>query len=177
MSMNMKRTLGFSLIEVLITLLLVTIGVLGMVAMQSRTIQYTQDSVQRNAAAALANDLLELIRIQPTGLPTSSGFYKAAGTAFPTVDLAGCASTPVSAQQQLACWGQKASKLLPGVTIARLTNDFYICRTAVPGTCAASGSAVEIQLVWEVKAGECMDNTDANDSTNTFCRYRLRSDI
>ena len=168
----MKRTLGFSMIEILITLLLVTIGVLGMVAMQSRTISYTQDSVQRNAAAALANDLLELIRIQPTGLPATSGFYKAAGTAFPTVGAGGCANTPVTAEQQLACWGEKAKKLLPGVTTARLTNNFYICRTTVPGTCAAAGSAVEIQLMWEVKAGECMDNT-----SNTTCIYRLRSEI
>ncbi len=172
MSMNMKRTLGFSMIEILITLLLVTIGVLGMVAMQNRTITHTQDSVQRNAAAALANDLLELIRSQPTGLPATSGFYKAAGAAFPAVGGAGCANTPATAQQQLACWGEKAKMLLPGVTTTRLTNDFYICRTQVAGTCAASGSAVEIQVMWDVKAGECMDNT-----SNTTCTYRLRSEI
>lgn len=176
MSMNMKRTLGFSLIEILITLLLVTIGVLGMVAMQSRAIKYTQDSVQRNAAAALANDLLELIRIQPTGLPATSGFYKAAGTAFPAVAGAGCVNTPTTAQQQLACWGQKASSLLPGAADL-LTSEFYVCRTATPGTCAAAGSAVEIQLAWTVKAGECMDSTDVNDSTSVICHYRLRSDI
>lgn len=173
----MKRTRGFSMIEILITLLLVTIGVLGMVAMQSRTIQYSQDSIQRNTAAALANDLLELIRAQPAGLPAASEFYKAAGTAFPAVDPAGCVDTPLSATQQLACWGQKATQLLPGVSISRLKDDFYICRTTDPGTCAAAGSAVEIQLVWTVKEGECMDSSDASDSSNKFCRYRLRSEI
>ena len=39
------------MIEVLITPLLVCIGVLGMVALQGKTIAYTQDSVQRNVAA------------------------------------------------------------------------------------------------------------------------------
>lgn len=165
------------MIEVLITLLLVSIGVLGMVAMQSRTIQYTQDSVQRNNAAALANDLLELIRLQSTGLPATSAFYKGAGTAFPAVDVAGCTDTPQSALQQLACWGQKASKLLPGATNALLTSDFYICRTTIPGTCTNAGSAVEIQLAWEVKAGECMDSEDINNSTSTICHYRLRAEI
>ncbi|MCR3769086.1 type IV pilus modification protein PilV, partial [Pseudomonas aeruginosa] len=50
----MSRETGFSMIEVLVALVLISIGVLGMVAMQGRTIQYTQESVQRNAAAMLA---------------------------------------------------------------------------------------------------------------------------
>jgi type IV pilus assembly protein PilV len=157
-------------------LLLVSIGVLGMVAMQGRTVQYTQDSVQRNTAAALANDLLELIRAQPTGLPGSSGFYKAAGTAFPAVTGAGCASTPLTAPQQLACWAQKAGTLLPGATNL-LSSEFYICRTTNPGSCSGTGSAIEIQLAWTVKAGECMDSSVANNSTSTICRYRLRTEI
>ena len=56
------------MIEVLVTLVLISIGVLGMVALQARTIQYTQDAVQRNTAAMLANDLVELMRAMPEGL-------------------------------------------------------------------------------------------------------------
>ncbi|KUJ92033.1 MAG: type 4 fimbrial biogenesis protein PilV, partial [Pseudomonas sp. 63_8] len=41
---------GFSMIEVLVTVLLICIGVLGLVALQGRTIAYTQDSAYRNAA-------------------------------------------------------------------------------------------------------------------------------
>ena len=44
---------GFSMIEVLVTILLICIGVLGLVALQGRTITYTQDSALRNAAAML----------------------------------------------------------------------------------------------------------------------------
>lgn len=167
----MKSTQGFSMIEVLITLLLVTVGVLGMVALQARSIGYTQDSIQRNTAAALANDLLEQIRINPTGLPANSGFYKASGTAFPSLPSGGCSSTSTTASEQLACWSDRASKLLPGASNL-LTNDFYVCRTSAPGTCASSGSAVEIQVAWVVKAGECLDGT-----SNTKCTYRLRSEI
>ncbi len=169
----MKNTLGFSMIEVLITLLLVTVGVLGMMAMQSRTIQYTQDSVQRNAAAALANDLLELIRAQPTTIPASSDFYKLKDDAFPTSPT-NCAGTSQVAAEQLACWRDKAKLLLPGVTTSLLTSDFHICRSKVPGTCSTTaGSAVEIQLAWTVKEGACLDG----ESTSTICYYRLRSDI
>lgn len=172
----MKSTQGFSMIEVLITLLLVCIGVLGMVAMQNRTAQYSQDSVQRNTAAVLANDLLELIRAQPTGLPATSDYYKAAGTAFPTATAADCYATPTTASAQLACWARNAGRLLPGATDL-LTNEFYICRSAVPGSCAITGSAIEIRLAWKAKAGECMDSSNANNSTATTCYYRLRTDI
>src|SRR5690606_12856634 len=59
---------GFSLLEVLITILLISIGLLGMVAMQGRAIQYTQDSIERTNAAVLANELLEIVRSAPSGL-------------------------------------------------------------------------------------------------------------
>ena len=50
--MNRQRGMsGFSMIEVLVTLIIVTTGVLGMVAMQGRSIQFTQDSAQRSTAS------------------------------------------------------------------------------------------------------------------------------
>ena len=68
----MKTNKGFSLIEVLVALLLTTIGVLGMVALQGRSIQYTQDSVQRNTAILLSGDLIEIIRAHPKELFNTS---------------------------------------------------------------------------------------------------------
>jgi type IV pilus assembly protein PilV len=179
MSKTPRSSLGFSMIEVLITLLLVCIGVLGMVAMQGRTQQYTQDSVQRNNAAMLANDLIELIRANPNGPPA---FYKAKGTAFASAPGTGCSSTTQVPADQLACWAQKTAKVLPGVTTALLTSDFYICRSTTPGdgdatACPTTGSTVEIKLVWTVKAGECMDSSDSNNVTSTLCSYRLRTQI
>ncbi|MES2820550.1 MAG: type IV pilus modification protein PilV [Pseudomonadota bacterium] len=165
---------GFSMIEVLITLLLVSVGVLGMVAMQSRTVQYTQDSVQRNTAAMLANDLVELMRASPNG---AAEFYKEEATAFAAAP-ADCTVTTNVEAEQLSCWSQKAARLLPGVTAALLTSDFYICRSKVAGTCDDDeGSAVEIQLVWTVKQGQCMDATDPNAATSTQCSYRLRTQL
>lgn len=164
----MKKQKGFSLIEILVTMLLVSIGLLGMAALQGRTIGYTQDSIQRNTAAVLASDLLELIRANPSAL---ASFYKASNSAFPSLPGIGCTSTPTSASDQLACWSDRAAKLLPGAS-ALLASNFYICRSATPGTCSNSGSAVEIQIAWSVKAGECLDQSDS-----TTCTYRLRADI
>ncbi|KAF1071864.1 MAG: hypothetical protein GAK45_00401 [Pseudomonas citronellolis] len=157
---------GFSLIEVLISLLLISVGVLGMAALQSRAIPYTQDSVQRNNAAMLASDLMELIRSDSSNL---SSYTKTTGTDFPAAPTS-CVPTPSSASNRLGCWAARAKEMLPGAS--NLTSsDFYVCPSVTPGSCASSGSAVEIQIAWTSKAGECMDG----QSTGTTCRYRLRT--
>ncbi|MEB3735078.1 type IV pilus modification protein PilV [Halopseudomonas pachastrellae] len=68
MIINNRKTAGFGLLEVLITLLLVTVGLLGMVAMQGRSIAYTTDSLHRTQAAILANELIEIIRATPSSV-------------------------------------------------------------------------------------------------------------
>lgn len=168
---NRRHASGFSMIEVLVTLVLISIGILGMVALQARTIQYTQDAVQRNTAAMLANDLVELIRAMPDGLPTSSGFYNAKGTAFPTPPSS-CTPLPTNAAGQLSCWAEKAKSALPGAGDL-LTSEFYICRTNTANTCSGAGNAIEIQLAWRGKDGSCVDQ----GTDKTICRYRLRTQI
>lgn len=179
-TLDKRRSSGFSMIEVLVTLVLISIGVLGMVALQARTIQYTQDAVQRNTAAMLANDLVELMRAMPDGL---NGFYNAAGTAFPEPPATGCAPLPANAAGQLGCWAEKAKAALPGASNL-LTSEFYICRTATANTCSGTGDAVEIQLAWQVRSGDCMapqlieDEEEAEDSEpQVVCHYRLRTQI
>jgi len=160
---------GFSMIEVLVTLVLISIGVLGMVALQARTIQYTQDAVQRNTAAMLANDLVELIRAMPDEI---NDFYNAAGATFPDLPATGCTPLPAKAADQLSCWAERAKTALPGASDL-LTSDFYICRTATANTCSGAGDAIEIQLAWRVKEGVCENSGD----DKTICYYRLRTQI
>ncbi|WP_312358491.1 type IV pilus modification protein PilV [Stutzerimonas balearica] len=177
---------GFSLIEVMVTLVLATIGILGMVAMQGRSIQYTQDAVQRNAAVMLTSDLLEIIRANPTeifqkappsdpfysGFKNTSIFYKAAGSDFATAP-ADCPSNPKTAQEMRDCWVASAQASLPGA--ADLFEDaFYVCRSSTPGNCDDKGSMLEIQLAWTVKAGTCPDDRAPNDTT---CIYRARAEL
>ena len=167
-----RRQNGFSMIEVLITLVLISIGVLGMVALQGRTIQYTQDATQRNVAASLANDLMELMRARPEGLPESSGFYKAKGAAFPDKP-ASCMPLPSETEKQLGCWATKVQQSLPGVEDL-MTSDFYICRSKTRGTCTPDGDAIEIRIAWTAKTGECSDASSGEGST---CSYVLRSQL
>ncbi|UTW05644.1 type IV pilus modification protein PilV (plasmid) [Amphritea atlantica] len=54
---------GTTLIEVLVTLVLVTIGLAGMMAMQARGIQQNQSAYLRTQAITLANDMADRIRL------------------------------------------------------------------------------------------------------------------
>ncbi len=53
---------GFSLIEVLITLLIMSIGLLGLASMQIQSIQQSNDSYYRSQASILAFDITERMR-------------------------------------------------------------------------------------------------------------------
>ncbi len=186
--MNISK--GFSLIEVLVTLLLVTLGILGMVAMQSRGIQYTQDSAQRNSAVELSNQFIDMMRANPAvlfdetppnypangKLKSSSLFFKNSGGNFspaPTVPSANACLNPTTAELQRNCWiEQVKNRLADGAAL--LTSHAYICRSSNPGDCDNQGSTIEIQLAWQVKENTCPD-TRAPDTTT--CIYRTRIEL
>lgn len=178
---------GFSLIEMLVTLVLVAIGILGMVALQGRSIQYTQDAVQRNKAVTLVNDLAEIMRANPNEIfetqPTTitpyyadfkatSVFFKEKGGDFDPVP-GNCVALPKTAAEQLACWVATVKRELPGEDTL-FTEQTYICRSSSKGSCDDKGSMLEIQLAWQVKPGACPDTGITDD---TVCIYRTRVEL
>lgn len=50
---------GFTLIEVLVTLVVISIGMLSVAQLQARALQHSHSSLQRTVAVVQANDLLE----------------------------------------------------------------------------------------------------------------------
>ncbi|MHB8744288.1 MAG: type IV pilus modification protein PilV [Sulfuricaulis sp.] len=66
---------GFSLIEVLIALLILSIGLLGLAALQTVDLRYNRQSYQRTQAVFQAYDMIDRIRANPTGL--TNGDYNA----------------------------------------------------------------------------------------------------
>ncbi|MDH0747932.1 type IV pilus modification protein PilV [Pseudomonas sp. GD03842] len=174
-----STTRGFSMIEVLVSLIIIAIGVLGMVALQSKAIPYTQDSTQRNTAIMLADDLIDIIRTAGS-CTTANGCVVAPGASFPNPPD-NCSPSPATLSGQIGCWADQAARALPGAK-SLLSSSFYICRSVTPGdvttsacgTSSATNSEIEIQIAWTVKtAADCMD---ANvTGTGTTCTYRIRT--
>lgn len=190
---------GFSLIEVLVGLLIISIGALGMVALQARSLVLSQDSVQRNNAIMLAGDLLELMRSNPDGalsdrlFSTSSKYYKAAGSDFASVALdaadVSCAKLQrgaggeTVAGKDLTCWLQQVQALLP-VNATLLKNNFAVCPSQQPpqvgstapyndtNACVTNNaSMVMIVIAWQ--------DASSNDQGchGGICFYILRAEL
>ncbi|MBM4220364.1 MAG: type IV pilus modification protein PilV [Gammaproteobacteria bacterium] len=60
--MQIRRQSGLSLIEVLITVVLVSIGLLGLAGLQLTSVQNSNSSSERFVATTLAQDILERMR-------------------------------------------------------------------------------------------------------------------
>lgn len=56
---------GFTLIEVLVAVLVLSIGLLGLAGMQARALQFGQGAYLRSQATLLASDILDRIRANP----------------------------------------------------------------------------------------------------------------
>ncbi|MBZ9558944.1 MULTISPECIES: type IV pilus modification protein PilV [Modicisalibacter] len=63
--MNASRQAGVSLLEVLVALLVLSIGVLGVVALQTKSMALVQEAYWRGQAVALAYDLGDRLRANP----------------------------------------------------------------------------------------------------------------
>jgi len=59
---------GFSMVEVLVTLMVLSIGLLGLAAMQTSSIQNTHGAYLRTQATHLAYDMLDRMRANMTGV-------------------------------------------------------------------------------------------------------------
>lgn len=75
---------GSFLLEALIAVLIVALGILGLVGLQARAIQNTDDAQYRSEAAFLANDLLG--RMWTSNQPTLAADF-ATGSGTPYVDF------------------------------------------------------------------------------------------
>lgn len=97
---------GTSLIEVLIALLLLSVGLLGMIGLKASSLKYAGQSNGRAAASIFAVEILDRMRANP--VRAVAGQYNLAlGAAAP--------ATPTTvAQVDLVQWRQRIAEALPG---------------------------------------------------------------
>ncbi len=63
-----RHAAGMTLVEVLVTLVIISVGLLGVAAMQLATVRNNQDAYVRSQAAVLAGDMLDRMRANRSDL-------------------------------------------------------------------------------------------------------------
>ena len=107
---------GFTLIENLVTIIVLAIGLLGLASLQGQGLSLTTDSYARTQASMLAFDIIERIRSNAAELSAYGG-----------VPASSCDQLAVSAVNDLTCWQQSIAVALGSDGSGTITID-----TAVP---------------------------------------------
>ena len=104
-----KKQQGFSLIEVLIALIIMSVGMLGIAGLYVQSLQAGRTSMFRHQAVALAGDVADRIRANPTA---GASYTDAAGADNGCVG-ADCDAASM-ALHDVFLWKQQAGDTLPG---------------------------------------------------------------
>jgi type IV pilus assembly protein PilV len=184
-----NRTHGFTLLEVLVAVLVLSFGLLGIAGLLLASVQNNSVSTQRTAATFLAQDMADRIRSNINGIKDKNADGTPKPAFYLSTDVAannncfgaastGCADSQTVAARDLFVWRQQIRQSLPGGT-------GIVCRDSTPGdgTRADTGTDIDtgcetglsdspfvIKIFWVVR-----DRADeASDSrSNNVQRYTL----
>jgi type IV pilus assembly protein PilV len=140
-----------TLIEVLVTLVLISVGLLGVAALQLTSLRSNQEAYVRSQASALAADILDRMRTNQVGV--LKGDYAVKG-APPIADGTGTAGTPASAD--LIAWVRAIDNTLPGNPT---------------GSVSIAGRVITVEIGW----GERGDRATALAAQ--FVTFKTRTEI
>ena len=161
---NPNRIRGFSLVEILVAIVVLSFGMLGMVGMQAYSLQSNRDARLQAQAASLARELAELVRSNrvtavKTGVdnPYLGTFSTPLAMTTPSYCLSsanaatGCTTPADVATAQMTEWLARVDDELPGARIAVCFDASPYDSNGLPQwDCNATGSdeTIIIKIGW-----------------------------
>ena len=126
-----SRVRGFSLLEVLISVIVLSFGVLGMVGLQAAALKSNRDARLQSEALGLARELAEIMRANPSVATKTAeadnpylGNFKTGGmvprspsNCLDTSSTARCVDNVAVANAQMTEWLAGADRVLPGIRV------------------------------------------------------------
>lgn len=126
----LSKQRGFSLIEILVSIVVLSFGVLGMVGLQATALKGNRDARLQSEALGLARELAEMMRANPSVATQSAGnpylgdFQS--GNMQPQSPSAclnvgntnGCANNVEVGNAQMTEWLMRADARLPGIRVS-----------------------------------------------------------
>ncbi len=121
----MKSQKGVMLLEALIAMLIFSIGILALIAMQGRAVAYSTDAKLRSDASFLANEIISQVWVDRANLAN----YALPGGSSPEV----------------VAWVAKVNAAMPGSTLAGNAPTIAVD--------TATG-AIDVTIRWQLPSGE-----------------------
>ncbi|MBB1455034.1 type IV pilus modification protein PilV [Pseudoalteromonas sp. Hal273] len=169
-SSQTKVQRGFTLIEVLIAFIILSFGLLGAVALQAKAKQASFDSMQRAAAVALGNDIIQRIRANDT--PQLVAHYKKDFTSkTPISSSTTCFGGSCSAEQIALLDLEQWKRAIQARNNTGSLDDASVCinPVAVADT-GGKGFNIEVIISWqgrqEFKANTVTGKVTCGDEAN-----------
>jgi len=139
---------GATLIEVLISLLILSVGLLGMTGLQTVSLRNTQSAYLRTQASIASNDIVERIRANLQGVEANSYDANAGAATAACNTIAGCTAGQLAAND-IAEWKAALAADLPagaGTVCADATPE-----DGTPGTpaCDGVGNLYAVKIWWD----------------------------
>jgi len=125
-SANLRSQNGFSLLEVLISVVILSFGLLGMVGLQAAALQGNRDARLQSSAVSLARELAEMMRgnkniaLLAVGNPYLGNFTSPLVAATPAYCLnvsSVCATPAAIGNSQMTEWLARVDAELPGARV------------------------------------------------------------
>ena len=108
--MTLNNTKGFSLVEVLIALIIMSVGMLGIAGLYVHSLQAGRTSMLRHQAVTLAGDIADRIRANPIA---GEAYTVAAGADNGCVATGATCNAEQMAAHDISLWQSQAADFLP----------------------------------------------------------------
>lgn len=152
---NLANKRGFTLLEALISFMILSIGMLGIASLQAVSLKAGKTSVYGSVAMMKVDELLESMRANSSALST----YAGGGASI------GCTGTMVCSDVQLAqddvyWWKQNLQAGLPSAATTAVT--------VTPPVAPSNMATVQVDIAWKERSKDAAGSVDKTYSTIAY---------
>lgn len=172
---------GATVLEILVTLTVVSLGLLGVAGLQTNALKSNHDAYMYSMASFLANDIAERMRANVRGVRAGHYQRATAGASLPTG--ANCRTATCTAQQMayhdLDQWltNRVANDLPSGDALIASSDWAPTAGVDVVGNPIPAPVAIDITLIWQGRIGGNCNSAGTLDAGTTHKCFKVTVQI